>query len=180
MISKSFSVRRRAAAWAACAAVAGCSPALNWRDVRPEGSDLQALFPCKPSGPTRKVPLAGAEVAMTILACDAAGMTFALTVTDVGDATRVGPALDALAQLAAGNLQATEPAATSALQVPGSTPHAESRRLRLAGHRPDGSAIEAHAVLFSRGTHVYQATVLGTRTPAEAVDTFFGSLRAGG
>jgi hypothetical protein len=34
--------------------------------------------------------------------------------------------------------------------------------------------------VFSHGTVVYQATVIGERLSAEAADTFFGSLRLGG
>ena len=37
-----------AAALAAGLALAGCSPAFNWREVRPENTHLQVLLPCNP------------------------------------------------------------------------------------------------------------------------------------
>ncbi|MEF7615503.1 hypothetical protein V4F39_16400 [Aquincola sp. MAHUQ-54] len=176
-----FPGRRWLAALAAGGAMlAACSPTLNWREVRPEGAEVQALFPCKPSGPTRRVPLGAASVDMTVLACDASDMTFALTIADVHDPAQVGVALDALVAAAAANLRASTAPQAQPLQVPGATPHAGARRLRIEGRRPDGGRIEAHVALFTRGTRVYQATVLGPWPVQEAVDTFQGGLRAGG
>ncbi len=170
-----------AAALGALCLASACAPSLNWREWRPEGGEVQAMFPCKPAGPTRRVPLAGAEVSMTLVACDADGSTFVLGFADVGDPARVGPALDALAASAANNVgAAVEAAASQPAPVPGATPHRESRRLRLAGRRPDGSALELHVAVFSRGTTVFQAAVVGNRPGAEAVDTFFAGLRLGG
>lgn len=176
-----LSSRARTVLLAAVLLAGGCSPALNWREWRPEGAAIQALFPCKPSGPTRRVPLAGAEVAMTLVACDADGSTFVLGHADVGDPARVGPALDALAAGAAGNVGATlDGVPTQPIAVPGATPHRESRRLRLAGRRPDGSAIEVHVAVFSHATTVYQAAVIGGRPGTEAVEMFFAGLKLGG
>ena len=52
-------------------AVAGCSPALDWREVRPEGSQARALFPCKPASHARTVSLAARRVELTMYACAA-------------------------------------------------------------------------------------------------------------
>lgn len=141
---------------------------------------MLALFPCKPSGPTRTVPLAGAPTAVTVLSCDAQGMTFGLTFADVGEPGRVGPALQALAAVTAGNVGATAPAAPSSAPVAGATPNARSGRFTFIGHRPEGAAIQAQLLLFTYGTQVFQATVLGNRLEQEAVDTFFGALQVGG
>ncbi|HJV94503.1 MAG TPA: hypothetical protein VJ608_00645, partial [Albitalea sp.] len=58
--------------------LAACSPALDWRDVQPEGSGAAALFPCKPDRFARSVMLAGAKVQMVLASCAASGTTFAL------------------------------------------------------------------------------------------------------
>lgn len=160
--------------------LAACSPALNWRDVRPEGADLLLLFPCKPSGPARSVQLAGAPVKLTVLACEADGMTFALSHADVGNATLVSPALQALAMGTAGNLGLAELPASRPLAVPGLTAAAAGVRYELSGRQPDGQPLRAHLGVFHRGTLVFQVTVLGNRLAPEAVETFFGSLKAGG
>lgn len=173
-------LRLAAAPLAAYMLLAACSPSLNWRQMRPEGAPLLTLFPCNPSGPTRSVPLAGAPAAVTVLSCDAQGMTFGLTFADVGEPARVGPALEALAAVAAGNVGASAPAAPASAVVPGATPNPRAGRLSLAGRRPDGGAIQVRLMLFAHGTQVFQATVLGSQLDEEAVDTFFGALQVGG
>jgi hypothetical protein len=150
---------------------------LDWREVRPEGSAAQALFPCKPSSQTRRIELAGAAMEMTIHACDVSGTTYAFASADLADPARVALALRELGGAAARNLAAAAPAASAAMQVPGMTPNPLAQRLRLDGQRPDGTAVHEELALFARGTRVYQATMIGVRLDAEAVDTFFGALR---
>ncbi len=60
------------------AALPACSPALDWREVRPDGSAARVLFPCQPKSQTRQAALAGARMPMTLLSCEADGQTFAL------------------------------------------------------------------------------------------------------
>ena len=76
---------------AAAGLLAACAPALDWRDVRLEGSGVLLLFPCKPDSQTRTLSLAGASVRLSLHACSAAGSTWALAVADLGDPARVGP-----------------------------------------------------------------------------------------
>ena len=42
---------------------------------------------------------------------------------------------------------------------------------------PDGRAVTEQVAVFAKGTRVFQAMALGDKLDAEAVDTFFGSLR---
>jgi len=157
-------------------ALAACSPALDWREVRPEGTGLTLLLPCRPSQQVRTVALAGRDVRLALVACSAGGQTWAVAFADVGDPAAVGPALDGLRRAAARNLGAAD-AGSQALSVPGATPNAASARLALAGRLPDGAAVQEQVALFTRGTFVFQATVVGPALPADAVDTFFGGLR---
>ena len=46
------------------ALLAGCSPALDWRELTVEGSGASALFPCRPENRVRQVKLVGASVQM--------------------------------------------------------------------------------------------------------------------
>ncbi len=155
----------------------GCSPVLDWRDWRPAGSGLSLSLPCKPTPQSRKVQLAGQTVLLALHACSAGGQTWALAYADIGDPTKLGLALAELRESAAANLEATSRQALPALLVPGATPHPESGRWALAGRLPDGTAVQEEVAVFARGTIVFQATVLGSALPAEAVATFFESVR---
>jgi hypothetical protein len=169
-------IRRGAPVVGLLAALAGCAPALNWRDVRPEGSHAQVLFPCKPDVQERRVMLAGPPVRLCLHVCNAADLTWALALADVADPGRVAPALVALQAGAAANLGAT--AASSTRQnVPGATPQAASGRARLSGHLPDGRAVQMEVLVFARGTQVFQASVVGAALPDEAVEAYFTSIR---
>lgn len=170
---------RPCVAAALAALLAACSPTLNWRDVRPEGSGATLLMPCRPDEQRRDVTLAGATVRLSMSACRAGAQTWALAHADVGATSRVSAALTELRVAAAANLGASAPR-TRPLDVPGATPNTASQRLQLAGHLPDGTAVQEEVAVFARGTRVFQATVIGPSLPADGVQTFFTSLRAGG
>jgi hypothetical protein len=170
--------RMRGWTWIGIGGLAGCAPALDWREVRPEASDVVAVFPCKPDRAEREVPLGERRVRMRLLSCSVDGTVFALSGSDAVDPAQVTPALAALRETAARNVAAPAAAAV-AFVVPGATPNGQAGRLRLDGRRPDGQPLIAHAAFFARGTAVWQATVMGAAPPAEAVDTFFAGLQAG-
>jgi hypothetical protein len=158
------------------AGLCACSPALNWREIHPPDSVVSALFPCKPDHHIRRVTLAGAELAMQLSSCTAADNVYALSHIDVGQAERVTPVLQALREVAAQNIGGPT-AVKDAQPVPGMTPHPLAQRLGWRSAREDGSTIEAQAAFFTQGTQVYQATVVGKRLDADAVDTYFAALK---
>lgn len=155
-----------------------CAPALDWREVRPQGSGVAMLFPCRPVGHTRDVPLGGSSVSMTVHACRAADALYALGVADVGDPRRVTPALQQLRESASTNLGARSAEALP-LTVRGSTPNAQAGAWRFDGRRPDGVPARQVVAVFAGGTRVFQASVLGTPAEADAVRTFLDGLRVG-
>jgi hypothetical protein len=160
-------------------AFAACTPALNWREVRPEGSQARGVFPCKPASHARRVAIAGQTEEMSMWACSADETVYALSFADVKDPARVGAALDELGRAAQSNLQSQAGAASQPAAVVGMTPHPQSAQWRLSGRLPDGRAVQECVLLFSHGTQVYQATMLGARLDTEAQETFFGGLRVG-
>ena len=163
---------------AAMAAVAlGCTPALNWREVRPEGAQLVALLPCKPEHETRPVVLAGAPVSMQVLGCNAAGTTWGVATADVGDAARVDEALAGLRAARTRNLAGREDDARPAT-VAGLGPDQRALRLVIDGQRPDGTPVREHALLFAQGTRVFHVAALGGEPSAEALEAFFGGMKA--
>jgi len=163
--------------WVALALLcSACSPTLDWREVRPEGSGAVALFPCKPSREVRRLALAGAPVEMTVVACRAGGAMYALAYADVRDPGQVGAALIALRDAAAANIGASA-VDVQPLQVAGMTPHPHAHSASLDGRLPDGGAVQERLAVFPKGTRVFQATTFGARLDAEATDTYFGGLR---
>ncbi len=164
-------------AWVGCAALlAACAPALDWRELRPEGSGLALLMPCKPDSQARHVGLASTQVRLALYACSAGGVTWGVAFADIGDPARVGAALDELRASAAKNLGAAE-AVELPLQVAGATPNPSSRRVQFPGRMPDGRAVTEQTAVFAKGTRVYQAVAVGQALEPEAVAMFFGSLR---
>ena len=67
--------------------------------------------------------------------------------------------------------------AAAALRVEGMTPQPQAGRQALSGRLSDGQRVDEQVAVFARGTHVYQATVVGARLDADAIESFFGSLR---
>lgn len=179
-----MSLLARRGVWCCSAVVAlgACSPAHDWRDVRPAGTELMLQFPCRPVAQQRAVALAGPTVTLSLLACAAGGQTWALAHADLADPARVGAALAELRSSTVAKLDAAE-GPPLPLAVPGATPNPRSGRVRL-NSRP-GAASEAQGpvqmelALFARGTRVFQASVLGESVPADAADIFFGSIGFG-
>jgi hypothetical protein len=169
---------RSAATLTLAIGMVACSPTLDWREARPEGSGLATMFPCRPQHHERKVALAGDVVAMRMDACSAGGANFALSTLDIAEPVRVTPELAALRAQLLANLGGTA-TEQHAVTLAGATPNPESMRVHIVGKRPDGSLVVADAAFFVRGLTLYQATVLGTDVVPgrEAVDTFFGAIR---
>ncbi len=169
----------RRALWVAVplgAMLTACSPTLDWREVRAEGSDAVALFPCKPSHEVRTVPIHGVATRMTLNACRAGDAFFSLAYADVGDPGQVTSVLEAFRLALAVNLGAAVEASAPAA-VSGMTPHPQAQRIKLRGQRPDGTAVHQEAVFFAKGLRVFQAVVMAPQLDAEAVDTFFDNLK---
>jgi hypothetical protein len=154
-----------------------CTPVLNWREVRPEGSGLTALFPCKPASHARRVALAGVQVEMALYACSADGTTYAVGIADVGQAQAVTPALDELAVAAVRNVAAAGLSAHAPLSIEGASPSTHAGRRGFAGQLPDGTRVQEQVALFARGTRVFQVTMIGARLDDQAIEAFFGGLR---
>jgi hypothetical protein len=168
--------RRAIIASAFAFTLSACAPALDWREVRPAGTQLQLLFPCKPTSQQRTVSLAAAPLSLTLQACQAGGLTWALSHADVVNPTRVAPALVELKAAAMSKI-GPPTAPWAALATPGTTPNAQSGLAKFAAQGPDKQAVQMHVAVFAHGTQVFQATVLGQTVSAEAANAFFSSMR---
>jgi len=156
--------------------LAACSPTFNWREVRPEGSDAVAMFPCKPERFARPVRLAGVAVEMRLSSCAVDGVVFGLSHAAMDDPSRVRQALQELRDAAARNIGAMA-GTPSPFSVAGMTPNELAQRWALQGHAADGKPVVEQVAVFTRGLRVYQATIVGPMIDKEAAETFFSGIR---
>lgn len=164
------------AALAGVAALAGCSPALDWREVRLEAAPLKAVMPCKPEKGSRQVVMAGRPVTLDALACEAGGSAFALLSADIGGPASADVSLGqwqaaSLATIRGRTVRESRFVPGGALDLP------RSVQVVASGQRADGKAVEAQAACFARGNHVFQAVVYSEQLEPRATEPFFAGLR---
>ncbi|HEY3047020.1 MAG TPA: hypothetical protein VGJ72_06105, partial [Polaromonas sp.] len=132
-----------AAGLSALLALAACSPAFNWREVRPENTRLRLLLPCKPDKAQKVVPFGGKPTTLSMLGCEAGGVTFAVAVVDLGNPGEVSNAASILAQwqsVTLANMKAGA-AQVSSLQLPGAGMAQPPVLVKAQGQRADGTAV---------------------------------------
>ena len=175
--------------------LAACSPAFNWREVRPDNSGLSLLFPCKPEKAEKMVPLGGPPTNLILLGCDTGGATFAVAMADIGDASKVPAVLEQWQNLTLANMKAplipaaaasatavqavqgTLPTQRALIKVPGADLLSPPVLLTARGQRPGGGGVTGHAAYFSRGTQVFQVVLYADKVLPEESETFFSSLK---
>ncbi|EER59991.1 conserved hypothetical protein [Acidovorax delafieldii 2AN] len=165
---------------AASLLLAACSPALNWRSVPLDGAALTATLPCKPEHAARTVEMAGMQVELAMVGCDADGATFAVSHTALPDPARADAALAhwraaMLARLGAAQVASEMPfAPRGALALPSAV------QVLAQGRRPDGTAVTAQAVWFARTmgvqVHLYHAVVYTAKPRPDVADALFAGL----
>ena len=162
--------------------LAGCSPALNWRNVPVPDAALTITLPCKPDQAQRTIELAGSPVELSMAGCEADGAVLAVSHAALTDPALAGAALThwraaVLANLGSG---AAATAADMPYAPPGVLPLPQSVRTVVQGQRPDGSAVSAQAVWFARTVgpqvRLYHAVVYTDKPRPELADTFFAGL----
>lgn len=163
---------------AAMILVDGCTPALDWREVRFDAASqrLIALFPCRPEHRSRALVLGGKPVTMKMASCSAVERTYAVSFVDASDPETVTRTLESLRSSAVANVVGRATAA-SPLQLPGMTPNPLSGRVAIDGRLPDGKRVRVDAAFFAIGMRAYQASVVGAPGQEPAIDNFFAGLR---
>lgn len=159
-------------------ALAACSPAFNWREVRPENTRLSFLLPCKPDRAQKIVPLGGQSSTLSMLGCDAGGATFAVAVADLGDPSKAAPVLAQWQSLTLANMKAG-PATSQVLPIklPGAAVEPGPVLVKAQGQRADGTAVSGQAAYFAQGSQVFQAVIYSAQITPEVAETFFSNLR---
>lgn len=154
-----------------------CSPTFNWRELRPEGTPLEALMPCKPESASRPVPLLGTPVELHMHSCETGGLTFAIAWAGLADAA---PAQEALAAWQAASLAAirVDPGDAAAwetwsVQVPGAT---RTQGVKARGSDHLGQPLQATMAYFEKDRKIYQAAIFGARIDDAVRVAFFEGL----
>jgi hypothetical protein len=159
----------------ALAGLAACNPTFNWRDVRPDGTRLSLLMPCKPDKAQKTVPLGGQPTALTLLSCDAGGATFAVAVADVKDASKVSATLVQWQSVALANIKATPATSGAAFKLTGLATGAVM--VKATGQRANGKVVSSQAAYFAQGSQVFQAVMYADKMAPDVADTFFSGLK---
>ncbi|MBK5205101.1 MAG: hypothetical protein JJD98_06755 [Polaromonas sp.] len=163
---------------AALLALAACSPAFNWREVRPENTRLSLLLPCKPDKAEKIVPLGGPPTTLSMLGCEASGATFAVAVADLGEAAKAAPVLAQWQGLTLANMKARpDTRQTLPLRLPGAAAEPGPVLVTAQGQRADGTAVSGQAAYFAQGSQVFQAVIYAVQITPEVAETFFSSLK---
>lgn len=158
------------------AALGACSPGLNWRDVRPEGTLLVALLPCKPDQGTRVLPAGDKPLTISMMGCDAGGATFTLAHVPVRDAAE---AAMVLTQWQAATLSTLRGQALSTvpLALKGSSAEPAGVQIQANGVRPDGKPVSLQAVWFASAGQVFQVAMYADRAQPAVAQAYFAGLR---
>jgi hypothetical protein len=159
-------------------ALTACSPAFNWREVRPENTRLSLLLPCKPDKAQKIVPFGGQPTVLAMLGCEAAGATFAVAVADLGDAAKAAPVLAQWQSLTLANMKA-EPSTNQVLplRLPGAAAEPPPLRVLARGQRTDGIAVTGQAAYFAQGSQVFQVVMYAAQITPDVAETFYSSLK---
>jgi hypothetical protein len=166
------------AALAVLAAVCACSPSLNWREIRLEGSALVALMPCKPDRVSRTIPfVGGATRTLTMLSCEADGATFAITMADMGDAGLAEASLKQWDTVTREHVKVGS-IVEQAMAPAGATPNAHAKVVVGRGTHPNGQAMQVHMAYFAKGAQIFQAVLYApVSMKADAVEVFLTGLK---
>ena len=155
--------------------LAACNPTFNWRDVRPDDTRLSLLMPCEPDKTQKTVPMAGQPTELMLLSCDAGGVTFAVAVADVKDATKVTVTLAQWQSAALANMKAAPAAPGAAFKLTGLASGAVL--IKATGQRANGKAVSSQAAYFAQGSQVFQAVMYADKMTPDTADTFFSGLK---
>lgn len=158
------------------AALAGCSPALNWRETPLDAAGAVALLPCKPDHGSRPQSLAGHELTLNMQGCETAGALFVLASTELPQPARALPVQVQWQANLLGNMQAQQ-SANMPYAIAGAAGPLEPVLLQAQGKRPDGTAVQVQAVWFAKEKRLYHAAIYAEKIRPEMTEMFMGGLK---
>ena len=154
----------------------GCTPTFNWREVRPDDTRLSLLLPCKPDKAQKPVSLGGQSTTLSMLGCDAGGVTFAVAVVDLSKGMTASSVLSQWKSVTLTNMKAGAEQ-VEAVKLPGAALEPSPVLVKAQGRRADGAAVTGQMLYFVQGTQVFQAVMYASQITPDTADTFFSSLK---
>jgi hypothetical protein len=162
----------------AAALLSACSPALDWRDVRPKDINILLTYPCKPEQIAQDVELADQKIKMSMTGCVADKMTFALAHAQLPNPALAARALAQLHQAAVDNVHGKVTFSSPDIPKNATPGLPDGLDLRIDGQTPGGKPVRERVLLFTQGINVYQVTAFAPTDDFkdEAAQTFAGSV----
>ena len=151
----------------------GCSPALNWRQL-PIGSS-QAMLPCKPDQAKRIVPLAGVQVEISMVGCEADGAVFAISYVQTDTTEKARKIMQSWKDAAVSNIQGKDVQLLDMSNTPLAKQTSEDDRIYLRVHGADanGKPTQAQLQWIIVGTEVYHWAVYAEKIKPEVLEPMF-------
>lgn len=176
----------RRATCIASLALAACSPAQDWRDVRFDLSDLKAQLPCKPDHTVREVPMGSRTVRLEVLGCESGDVMLTLMNTRLEAGQDANAILQGWQTASLARIKA-EPGQSQPWHRPGMLPLPGAQRISARGQQADAKPLGYDAVwgawLQDGQIQLVHAALYDSRPaarpPAAAAlaPTFFESIR---
>jgi hypothetical protein len=176
--------RQFLAAGAGLALLAACSPKLDWREVRPAGTDFVIALPGRPQIETREFELAGRKLSMTMASAGVGATLFAAGVATLpADALAAEPlaaVVDGFRAALLRNVGATESRVRSAPPLRSAGMLRSAQAVTATGKTGrEARAVQLAARFYVVDDRLYQLVALGAagELPPAALDSFFDSFR---
>jgi hypothetical protein len=161
----------------------GCSPELDWREIRAEDVHVLVTLPAKPARLTRTINLEGLTLEMIMLGAQAREVAYTVgTVvlpedTDAMRARALGSMRAAMVRNIGGTVSAERPVQVVRVDMGGQrTGAADAVEIEAGGRMRDRDATLI-ARFVAVGTQAWQAVVLGPHPDSEAATLFLESLK---
>lgn len=152
-----------------------CSPSLNWREVHLAGGELKAVLPCKPDQAQRRQSLAGYEIELNMMGCEASGALYAISAAELATPAQAQQVQAQWQTNLLATLQA-QGAVRQAYAIRGANAQPEALQLQASGRAADGRVLTVQAVWFMRGTRLYHAAVYAERLTTAMSEPFFSGM----
>ena len=163
--------------------LAGCSPELDWREIRAEEAHVLVTLPAKPARLARTINLEGLTLEMTMLGAQAREVAYTVGTialpkdSDSMRARALASMRAAMVRNIGGTVSAERPVQVVRVDPGGQRVGAADAVEIEAGGRMHDRDATLIARFVAVGTQAWQAVVLGPRPDREAATLFLESLK---
>jgi len=162
--------------------LSACQPSLNWRTVQMPGTQLSFELPCQPDKTTKPVTMAGLDLALSVVGCEAGDAMWAVMSAKVPVNADRADILKGWRQATLQNMRASQ--VEDASWVPGRVAALPGAlRSKAGGTTAKGETVRAHAVWFAHleGDTVRVVHAVVYQNPGRNIDAsadpFFESMK---